>query len=77
MWRSCRPCKKWHGQGHSLDKRHIALELGDVLFYLAGICFSLNLSLGKIAKFNIIKICNRYGNGFNSDKSINRKENDL
>lgn len=69
--------KKWHGQGHPLDKKHIALELGDVLFYLAGICFSLNLSLGKVAKLNIIKICNRYGNGFNSDKSINRQENDI
>lgn len=69
--------KKWHGQGHPLDSKHIVLELGDVLFYLAGICFALDLSLAKVAKCNIIKICNRYGNSFDSYKSNNRKEGDI
>lgn len=69
--------KKWHGQGHCLDKKHIILELGDVLFYLAGICYALDTTLSKVAKINIIKICNRYGDKFDSEKSINRKEGDI
>lgn len=69
--------KKWHGQGHYLDEKHITLELGDVLFYLAGICYALDTALSKVAKMNIIKICNRYGDEFDSEKSQHRKEGDI
>ena len=67
--------KKWQGQGHSLDKTHIVLELGDILFYIAQACTAFGVSLDHVAKMNILKLRKRYGDSFNSDKSINRKDN--
>lgn len=66
--------KKWQGQGHSLDQEHIVYELGDVLFYIAQACTSFHITLEEVAEKNIQKLRQRYGESFDADKSINRKD---
>lgn len=66
--------KKVIFHGHDLDKETIALELGDVLWYLAYISKTIGIPLEKIAAMNIEKLKNRYPDGFSQKKSINRQE---
>lgn len=66
--------KKWYGQGHELDRRKIAYELGDVLWYINALCVALEIPLWTIPEANIAKLRQRYGEKFDADKSINRKD---
>lgn len=66
--------KKWLGHGHDLDLEKIEKELGDVLWYVAMLAASLDLSLEDIADENIHKLSNRYGDGFSIEKSKNRSD---
>ena len=66
--------KKHKFQEHPLDRAAIIEECGDVLWYIAEIATALNVSLEEIAIRNIDKLRNRYPKGFDSEKSINRKE---
>lgn len=59
---------------HILDKEKIVKELGDVLWYVAMCCHSLNVSLDDVMQGNIDKLKKRYPNGFSTTESINRKE---
>ena len=45
-----------------VKKGEIALELGDVLWYIANLAHEIGVSLGTIAKTNIKKINNRAEN---------------
>ena len=56
--------KKIMRHGRQLDVERIALELGDVLWYVAETCRVLGLSLGYVAYRNIEKLQERYPNGF-------------
>jgi NTP pyrophosphatase (non-canonical NTP hydrolase) len=49
-------------------------EIGDVLWYIAELCTTLNASMDSVAELNISKLAARYGTEFSSEKSINRKE---
>ena len=69
--------KKWLSQGHELDKERLAKELGDVAWYLAEAATALDLPLEQIFQGNINKLKERYPNGFETEKSINRKTTDL
>ncbi|WP_036480316.1 nucleoside triphosphate pyrophosphohydrolase family protein [Myxosarcina sp. GI1] len=64
--------KKVVAHGHQLDKNKIALELGDILWYLAVLAEELDLDLEAIATKNIEKLKARYPQGFSSENSINR-----
>lgn len=64
--------KKYRFQGHDLNKKKMAEELGDVFYYLAGVATSLNLDLDKIAQGNIDKLLKRYPQGFDPEYSRNR-----
>ncbi|MCQ2536969.1 MAG: nucleoside triphosphate pyrophosphohydrolase family protein [Lachnospiraceae bacterium] len=66
--------KKWMAQGHELDKEHLKKELGDVAWYLAEAATALDVSLEEILEANIDKLKKRYPEGFDSEKSIGRKE---
>lgn len=66
--------KKVYFHGHQLDLNKLSKELGDVLWYLAAIANAFDLSLDNIAEENIRKLEERYPNGFEKEKSINRKE---
>jgi NTP pyrophosphatase (non-canonical NTP hydrolase) len=65
--------KKHLFQGHELDKKKLADELGDVCWYIATMAKGLGYSLEEIMKMNIEKLFKRYPNGFESERSINRQ----
>jgi len=71
----CDIVKKVRFQGHTLDKEHLKDELGDVLWYIAETCSGLGITLEECAQYNLDKLHARYPQGFNKDKSINRKDN--
>ena len=73
--------KKIAFQGKPYDdanRRHLAIELGDVLWYVAQACIALDLSLDDVLAKNIEKLSARYPEGhFNSYFSENRRIDDL
>ena len=66
--------KKHLFQGHDLDDEKLIKELGDVGWYLAEAATALNVNLSEILEKNIKKLENRFPDGFNSNRSINRGE---
>ena len=66
--------KKHLFQGHDLDEKVLIKELGDVAWYLAEAATALNVNLSEILEKNIKKLENRFPDGFNSNRSINRVE---
>jgi len=69
--------KKWHAQGHALDKEQMKKELGDVCWYIAECAMALDLTLEEIMEGNIQKLKKRYPDGFETEKSVKRTEGDL
>lgn len=65
--------KKYEFQGHVLNREAIALELGDALWYLTEAARALGYDLDEIMKMNIVKLSQRYPDGFDPEKSRNRK----
>ena len=68
--------KKWMAQGHELDRERLAKELGDIAWYLAEAATALDLSLEEILQANIEKLKNRYPEGFDETRSIDRPQDD-
>ena len=66
--------KKHLFQGHDLDDEKLIKELGDVAWYLAEAATALNVNLSEILEKNIKKLENRFPDGFNNNRSINRGE---
>lgn len=64
--------KKFLYQGHELDRGHLAEELGDVAWYLTVTADAIGYYLEDILARNVEKRMDRYPNGFNSDRSVNR-----
>lgn len=69
--------KKCFMQGHDLDLEHLAKELGDCMWYIALIADTIGYGLNGIMQMNIDKLKSRYPNGFDVDKSQNRKTGDV
>ena len=69
--------KKWMAQGHTLDKEHLAKELGDVAWYLAEAATALDIPLERFFQDNLDKLKKRYPDGFDSQKSLLRLSGDL
>ena len=69
--------KKFRFQGHDLDFEHIAKELGDISWYLAVGAYSIGYDLETILQMNVDKLKARYPNGFSTDRSLHRAENDI
>jgi NTP pyrophosphatase (non-canonical NTP hydrolase) len=69
--------KKHLFQGHELDRKHIAKELGDVAWYLAISAKAIGYDLQTIMETNLCKLMERYPDGFDSEKSQHRKEGDI
>ena len=64
--------KKHLHQGHELDKKKLAAELGDIAWYLAETAYALDIPLEDIFRGNIDKLKRRYPEGFTTERSINR-----
>jgi NTP pyrophosphatase (non-canonical NTP hydrolase) len=56
----CEPIKKHLYHGKPLDATHLALEIGDCLWYLNGLATILGTTLGECAKGNIAKLVARH-----------------
>ena len=69
--------KKTLFQGHKLERRHIALELGDICWYMALAADALGYTFEEILDLNIEKLKARYPDGFAPDRSIHRKAGDI
>ena len=69
--------KKWHAQGHPLDRERMIKELGDVAWYLAEAAYALDVNLEDVLSANIDKLKKRYPDGFETEKSQNRLKGDL
>lgn len=66
--------KKHYFQGHRLKESELIDELGDLLWYVALLCYYLNFPMSVPAVRNIHKLRERYPEGFSVEKSINRME---
>ena len=64
--------KKHLHQGHELDKKKLAAELGDIAWYLAETAYALGIPLEDIFRGNLDKLKRRYPEGFTAERSINR-----
>ena len=64
--------KKHLHQGHELDRKKLAAELGDIAWYLAETAHALEIPLEDIFRSNIDKLKRRYPEGFDPEHSINR-----
>lgn len=64
-------------QGHQFDKVHAMKELGDLMWFIAEYCTACGFTLEEVAKANIEKLKARYPEGFETDKSLHRKEGDI
>lgn len=66
--------KKHLGHGHPLDTGKLMKELGDVLWYIAALCDFYGLTMRDVAYLNIVKLRERYPEGFDPARSRARKE---
>lgn len=66
--------KKALFQGHELKKEDMIQELGDVLWYIALCCETIDVSMEEVANANIVKLVKRYPDGFSNKDSIERKD---
>ena len=57
---------------HGINEGKLMEEIGDICWYIAGICSVRGYDLGQIMKENIDKLKTRYPNGFNSTDSQKR-----
>lgn len=61
-------------QGHPVNRLDLMKEIGDVLWMLSELCDVFEFDLSDVARANIEKLKKRYPDGFDAEKSINRKE---
>ena len=66
--------KKHLAQGHQLDREKLIKELGDIAWYLAETAYALDVSLEEVLERNIQKLRQRYPEGFDTERSVNREE---
>ena len=64
-------------QGHNLDTDHIRKELGDLMWFIAEFCTAMKWNMCEVMQENIDKLIARYPDGFNTNQSLHRAENDI
>ena len=72
--------KKCIFQGKPFDEdaqKKLKSELSDCMWYIAQGCIALNTSIEELIDINTAKLSARYPDGFDKDKSNNRKEGDI
>jgi NTP pyrophosphatase (non-canonical NTP hydrolase) len=57
---------------HGLDKAKLFKELGDCLWYIAGMCTKMGWDMDDVMQANIDKLRERYPNGYSTNDSIKR-----
>ena len=64
--------KKACFHGHEINHTYVSKELGDILWYIAGLATALDIDLDESAQENIDKLKARYPEGFSEAASQNR-----
>ncbi len=64
--------KKEVGHGHPEDPERVQKEVGDVLWYAAGVAGAYGQTLGDVARANARKLATRYPGGFTTERSLDR-----
>lgn len=64
-------------QGHSFEEDHAKKEVGDLLWFIAEYCTAYGWELDEIMQMNIDKLRSRYPEGFEAERSLNRKAGDV
>ena len=62
----------YHGHDLETNRDKLTMELGDCLWYIAGIATAAGITLDDIATRNIEKLRRRYPDGFSEERSIER-----
>lgn len=63
-------------QGHNDTDEHKKKEVGDLLWFVAEYCTAKGWYLEDIMQLNIDKLRARYPEGFDTEKSLHRKDGD-
>lgn len=66
--------KKHLFHGKPLDANEVIKELGDVMWYVAGMATAIGVSLDDIAQRNVDKLRKRYPDGFSVEASARRAD---
>ncbi len=72
--------KKWLFHGHPMTAEvldHLLKEVGDLMWYVALLCFAFEFDLAEVMAMNINKLAKRYPAGFRTEDSINRAPEDI
>lgn len=64
-------------QGHKFDEEHAKKELGDLLWFIAEYCTVMNWDLADVMLTNLGKLAERFPDGFEAEKSLNRDPKDI
>lgn len=64
--------KKHVVNGHEVDRKKLIEEIGDVLFYLHGLCNALDIYLDDALLNNYDKLRRRYPEGYSDAASVAR-----
>lgn len=64
-------------QGHEFDIDHFKKELGDCTWMIAEACTAVGITLDDAFNTNIKKLKKRYPDGFTTENSLHRAENDI
>lgn len=66
--------KKHLFHGKPLNHDDVAKELGDVMWYVAGMATAIGISLDDVAQRNVDKLRARYPDGFSAEASAKRAD---
>lgn len=69
--------KKFIFHGTPMDEVHFKKEIGDIMWYIALICYTCGYELDEILKMNIEKLKARYPEGFDTYRANHRQEGDV
>ena len=64
-------------QGHEYTQEHMKKELGDLLWFISEYCTVMEWELEEIMQLNIEKLKARFPEGFETEKSLHRKDGDI
>lgn len=64
-------------QGHEIDEAHVLKEVGDIVWFIAEFLTANHWSLDEVMTMNIDKLIARYPDGFDTEKSLHRKDGDV
>lgn len=69
--------KKFIFHGTMMDSEHFKKELGDIMWYIALICYACGYDLDDILQLNVDKLKARYPEGFSEYLANHRQEGDV